>query len=339
MKKQPLVTIITPCCNGEDFLNQYFESILAQTYKNIELIFVNDGSIDNTELIAKSYGTEFEKRDIRYVYLHQKKGGQAKAMNTGLKEMKGEYLVWPDSDDLLSCDSIEKRVRFLEEHPQYSFVRSNGDFFDFQTKEKLHRISNLDNRFHEDIFLDLILEETYCCCGCYMIRSNILKKFYPDLTIYESPAGQNWQLLIPIAGKYLCGFIDEDLYHIAVRSNSHSRQQRTLDETVDRLFELKKVLNIGIQLSGRNDRDYDDIVNIKYLKILFRCYMKADDLEQGELYYRKLRKANAVENQDYRLYLKKMHPMVYSAYNMSNLFNRIIHKLCRITARALYKEG
>ena len=60
--EQPLVSIITPCYNGENFIKRYFDSILKQTYSNIELFFVNDGSTDQTESIALSYREALEKR-------------------------------------------------------------------------------------------------------------------------------------------------------------------------------------------------------------------------------------------------------------------------------------
>ena len=96
---KPLVSIITPCYNGEAFLKRYFESILNQTYPNLELIFINDGSTYRTEEIALSYRERLEKRGITYIYEKQENAGQAAALNRGLKLFTGEYLTWPDSDD------------------------------------------------------------------------------------------------------------------------------------------------------------------------------------------------------------------------------------------------
>ena len=74
---KPLVSIITPCYNGEAFLKRYFESILNQTYPNLELIFINDGSTDRTEEIALSYRERLEKRGITYIYEKQENAGLA----------------------------------------------------------------------------------------------------------------------------------------------------------------------------------------------------------------------------------------------------------------------
>lgn len=325
-----LVSIITPCFNGEGFLDQYFHSILTQTYQNLELIFVNDGSFDQTERIALSYQDALERRGIIYKYLYQPNGGQAKAMNTGFKEMTGKYLVWPDSDDLLAPDSIEKRVAFLEQNPEFDFVRTSGDFFDFETRKRIGTVNYYGNSASEDIFLDLIQEHTYCACGCYMIKTEMLRQIYPDLTIYETDVGQNWQILIPIAGRGKCGYIDEELYHIAVRSNSHSRCQRSLQEEVSRRLELKKVLEIAIQKSGRCDRNYKKIVDLKYQHILYQIYLNAGTLENAKACYDVLDSENDVHPDEYSLYLQAWHPVIYKAYYLKNLVLRAIRKLKRI---------
>ena len=89
---QPLVSIIIPVYNGSDFLRQAVNSALGQTYTNIEVIIVNDGSNDNgkTEEVALSYGK-------RVRYLCKENGGVASALNFGISQMKGEYFSW------LSC--------------------------------------------------------------------------------------------------------------------------------------------------------------------------------------------------------------------------------------------
>lgn len=95
----PLVSIITPCFNGEAYLDRYFSSVLQQTYQPLELIFINDGSTDRTAEIAENYRPRLEAKGIRFIYQAQENAGQAAALNRGLKLFTGEYLTWPDSDD------------------------------------------------------------------------------------------------------------------------------------------------------------------------------------------------------------------------------------------------
>ncbi|ALU13850.1 glycosyl transferase GT2 family [Eubacterium limosum] len=227
MENQPLVSIITPCYNGEKFIDRYFKSILNQTYSHIELIFVNDGSIDQTEKIALTYKEKFEKCGCVFHYIFQENQGQAAAINRGLEIFQGEYLIWPDSDDWLEPDSIEKRVAFLEANTEYGFVRSNGYFCKIKDHRVISKriISDNNNRFKKNIFDDLIDETTFCCCGCYMIRKNSFLNVNPERKILENKGGQNWQIEIPIAYNYKCGYIDKPLYNIFERESSHSRKK------------------------------------------------------------------------------------------------------------------
>ena len=110
MKK--LVSVVSPCYNGEDYISRYMDSILKQTYRPIEVILVNDGSADKTEEIINSYASVFERSDIILKVITKNNEGSGAAVNDGLKHITGEYLIWPDSDDFLFPESIEKRVKF-----------------------------------------------------------------------------------------------------------------------------------------------------------------------------------------------------------------------------------
>lgn len=98
----PKVSIIIPVYNGSNYLGEAIDSALAQTYKNIEVIVVNDGSNDGgkTEAIAKSYGDKIR-------YFSKENGGVSSALNLGIREMTGEWFAWLSHDDLFSPDRIE----------------------------------------------------------------------------------------------------------------------------------------------------------------------------------------------------------------------------------------
>lgn len=319
---KPLVSVVTPCYNGEAYLDAYFHSILSQTYAPLELVLINDGSTDRTDDIVRRYIPELEAKGIIFIYIIQGNKGQAAAMNSGLKKVTGKYLVWPDADDWLEPDSIEKRVAFLEENVSYRFVRSNAAFFDYETGEYVRRASVKENRFSSDIFEDLILEKTFCFCGCYMIRMDDFRDIYPDMTIFESPAGQNWQMIIPLAGRHRCGYIDEDLYHIAIRNDSHSRHLRTLEETVKRHLDLKAILIEAVRKSARTDTDYFSMIDIKYDRILFHTYMDAGVYDQARECCIRLKKRGQLTTEEMEKYLVRAHPFVFQLYRVKKFLCR-----------------
>ena len=110
----PLVSVILPVYNGERYLAEAIESVLAQTYRPVELIAVDDGSTDGTAEIAKSYS------DVRY--LHQPNQGNGRARNAGLKAAQGDLIALLDADDLWLENKLHTQVEHLRQHPELGYV-------------------------------------------------------------------------------------------------------------------------------------------------------------------------------------------------------------------------
>ena len=109
--KNNLVSIITPLYNGERFVSQTIESVLAQTYPHWEMIIVNDGSKDHSEAIAQSYA----EKDSRIRVFSQSNGGSASARNHGIREAKGRYMVFLDADDYWDHTFLSEQLQFMQE--------------------------------------------------------------------------------------------------------------------------------------------------------------------------------------------------------------------------------
>lgn len=93
--EKKLISIIVPVYNAEKYLQKCLDSILEQTYQNLEIIIVNDGSTDNSGQICQ----EYEKKDSRIIYIEKENGGVSDTRNTGLDRMTGSYVTFVDSDD------------------------------------------------------------------------------------------------------------------------------------------------------------------------------------------------------------------------------------------------
>ncbi|MBQ8227445.1 MAG: glycosyltransferase family 2 protein [Clostridia bacterium] len=123
MSAEKLVSIVIPVYNVEKYLPQCLDSVMGQTYKNIEIICVNDGSPDGSEKIIADY----MKKDGRIVLISQKNQGLSGARNTGLENAKGEYIVFLDSDDWIDHETVEVALGEAEkENAQlvmWSYVR------------------------------------------------------------------------------------------------------------------------------------------------------------------------------------------------------------------------
>lgn len=288
------VSIITPCLNGEKFVGRYLDSVLSQSYKNIELIFINDGSKDKTEEIVKSYIPKFNKEGMELIYIYQKNAGQAAALNKGLKIFTGDYLTWPDSDDILTSDSIYEKVKFLESNKEYGFVRSDAmlvEESDINTVKRYFAREN-SNKFKENLFLDLIIEnKVWFAPGCYMVRSSSFFDVNKKREIFEGSGGQNWQMLLPISYKYKCGFIDKSLYIYVIRDLSHSHSVNDYKKHLKRCDEHEEILlNVIKSMEIENDEKekYIKLINEKYDRKRFFISTEYKEKEFLDKFYFKL---------------------------------------------------
>lgn len=222
------VSVVTPVHNGEKYLPQMLDSVLGQTYEKIEMILVDDGSTDGTVRVAESYRDKFAARGYEYRLIQAAHKNASGAINKGLPYVTGEYLIWPDSDDVLEPRSVERRVRFLQERPEYQCVRSLSCYFDAGTGEVLERREEKTGDLSkEELFWDMLEIKTFVCCGCYMLKSASFFAIYPDRHIPEYDVGQNFQMLLPFLYYHRCPTIREVLYRVCVRPDSHSRRALT----------------------------------------------------------------------------------------------------------------
>jgi glycosyltransferase involved in cell wall biosynthesis len=113
----PLVTAVIPVYNGERFLFETIESVLAQTYPNIECIVVNDGSTDDTGKVVQSFGDKVR-------YFEKPNGGVSSARNLGIEKAEGELIAFLDADDLWQPEKIEKQVALYREHQDVGMIYS-----------------------------------------------------------------------------------------------------------------------------------------------------------------------------------------------------------------------
>jgi glycosyltransferase involved in cell wall biosynthesis len=146
---EPLVSIIVPTHNRAQFLRKAIGCILGQTYRNLEVIIVNDGSTDNTREVID----ELLASDGRLRAVHKPNGGIANALNNGFARATGRYVTWNSDDNYYHANAIELMVNYLEAHPDVDFVYTDarevdgeGDFLQYYRggePERLRRLCNI----------------------------------------------------------------------------------------------------------------------------------------------------------------------------------------------------
>lgn len=270
MKK---VSIVSPVFNGEKYISRYLDSILSQTYPCLELILIDDGSNDRTREIIFSYEKMLKIKGIEFYYIYQENKGAAAALNKGIKIFSGDYITWPDTDDYLEPNSIELRLEFLKTN-KLKVVRSDALFRSENNLEFVLRNLNYkeDMKKSKNIFEDLIMERIPVCNGTFLIETNLFLETIPQRSIYESRAGQNWQMLLPACYKEDCGYLDVPLYNYIIRKDSHSRKEKNKDEIRIKYLNHQDILIKTIEtIEFDNNEDknlYINLVKHKYTEKL-----------------------------------------------------------------------
>ncbi len=271
-----MVSVIIPCYNGEKVIDKSIKSVYMQECNfSMELIVIDDGSTDESREKIINWIPKFKEKGYILKYVYQKNRGLGGAIDTGLKYVSGKYLTLLDSDDCFLQESIKKRVEFLEMNQDYVGVRSNG----WQDKHGTRKLFVTDpkEKMETNLFDGLIGGNATNWAGSYMVRTEVLFKFYPTREIYPSRFGQNMQILLPVAYKNKFGYIDEPLMVYFLQDNSHSQSSNPEEQ------EKKNDLNFY---------GYQDI----YLTMLNLIVKDVDEYK----YYQ-----NIIKSWEYRHELKK----------------------------------
>ena len=131
--KEPLISVIVPVYKVEEYLDKCVESIVDQTYRNLEIILVDDGSPDNCPKMCD----EWAKKDKRIKVIHKENGGLSDARNAGIDIAKGEYITFIDSDDTVSIDFIESNLFNKIKNIKFDVIVSNPPYIETNEIQKL----------------------------------------------------------------------------------------------------------------------------------------------------------------------------------------------------------
>lgn len=214
----PIVSIITPCYNQEEYLAETLECILAQTFQFWECIIVNDGSTDNTEGVAMA----FVNRDNRFKYYFKNNSGVCETRNFAVTKSKGTYLLPLDSDDIIGDGYLQDAVDLFKTNEQIDLIHADGVFFGGYSGQILlkpfeYKILLLENTFFCPVFFK---KKDFERVGGYNVN---MKKGWED-----------WELMISLLDeKSIVVKIPKVYYHYRILQNSRERMI-----TLDQKYEL-----------------------------------------------------------------------------------------------------
>lgn len=231
--EKDLVSVIVPVYNIEKYLPRCIESILDQTYKNWEAIFINDGSIDNSLKVLE----EYKKRDERIKIIDKKNAGSGAARNDGIETSKGKYIAFLDSDDWYEEDFLEKLYNnLIENSSDVSMCNPKMTYDDINKNKKINTY------FFNEIELNKTPEKILGILAMPVVWNKLYKK---DIIVKNRIKFPNYSFCEDVEFLYKTFLyankvskIEDDLYNYYQREDSETKKIK--EESIEQVYKVIK---------------------------------------------------------------------------------------------------
>ncbi len=262
-----LVSIIIPAWNAEEYIKESLDSALNQTYQNIEVVVVNDGSTDGTENILKTY-----LGNPKFKYLKHENLGLAAARNTGIKNSSGEFVALLDSDDIFLPEKIEKQVRALEKNPEFDICYSDLlHFTDNNPREFFHHRYQY---FSGDLF-SALLRRQFINPLTVFIKKSVFDKFgFFDEKLRRSEDWDLWLRFARAGVKFY--YLNEILAHYRIRSIGNLSSLDSEPEMKEKNLEIFEKILPTLSFLERKKYHFHKILKQLRLKVVWASLMVGD---------------------------------------------------------------
>lgn len=319
VKDQPLISVIVPVYNVEKYLTKCLDSILSQTYKNLEIILIDDGSTDKSGQMIDSYSKKY--KNIKA--LHKRNGGLSSARNTGIKHAKGEWLVFIDSDDYIKNNFVARLFELASSNDADIATCSFESFSDDNSMLKKSPIWPTQALTGIEAVNDMLKNKrpAYVCLS--MFRAELFKTNH-----IEFPVGQEYEDMAPrIKLLYYAkkvAFTNDKLYFYLIRKSSITGKKFS----VSRYQDFLKALN-SIKEFLENSKSA--------IKIKFLDYFEFYSLVTLLNYLAKERKPN-VGTKKYWRKIRGQLKTLYSRVEFPSVKNKLLYRVLLLLSanRTLY---
>ena len=285
MKKQPLISIIIPIYNIMDCLEKCVDSCIHQTYKNIEILMIDDGSTDGTSELCD----KIKEKDNRIRVFHKENGGSSSARNLGIEHAKGEYLGFVDSDDFISPNMYEELINAtLEYHVPIAQVSRDeiddkgNKLPDVCTPPKEAFLCNADK------FMEELLMHRGDCSFCTKL---IKKDLFADKRFPVGKLNEDFYLLLQmlkeVKGIYI---LPEQLYHVFYRIGSNTRK-KDKNEFSRVFMDIVENADVAQEIV---DKHYPDLKEVcirfgLFQRLDYMLHIPVRQMNSGNEFYKKVK--------------------------------------------------
>lgn len=286
------ISIVVPIYKVELYIKKCIENLIRQTYKNIEIILVDDGSPDNCGKICDEYA----KKDTRITVIHKTNGGLSDARNAGIHIATGEYVMLVDSDDFIELNSCEELVKIINKTQADIIAFKKANIFEDGKEQRTEDTEKYKEYTNSEAYVELIYGRNFEITAWSRIyKKNILKKIpFPVGVLSEDFAIAH--KLFMSSNKIV--FYDKTLYNYFIRNNSimgNISRNHAIDlyNITNEVFKFQKK-NFKEHILKIKTVHYNNLMKISYFlknmkqdretkKILKECEKKLREVKYGEV--------------------------------------------------------
>lgn len=203
MGRTPEISVVIPAYNAADLLPDAIDSVLAQTYRDFEIIVVDDGSTDSTPQVMKRYTS-----NVRYI--RKENGGSASARNRGIQAAEGEYIALLDSDDLWLPEKLELQMEQFRSNPNLAWSYTDWYVSEVETGRRTNRGSQTEVHPDGDV-LCALLGRLFIPPSSEVIRRDVFDEvgYYDESDLHLT--GEDWEFTLRVAARYPVGYVGHPL--------------------------------------------------------------------------------------------------------------------------------
>ena len=221
----PLVSVIIPAYNHEKYIIDCLKSVINQTYSNIEIIVINDGSTDSTERVIREF---INSTDIDIDFISKKNEGICKTINKGLNIAKGKYISFLASDDMFAPQMIKKQVEFMENNKNISLVCTDAYFINIDklTNKKYTDYKPIIKKCFKNGIQNKDIYEVLLTGNIIIALTTLIRReCFEVLGLFDETLKYgDYDMWLRIAQEYPIGFIDEPLGYYRIHDINFSNK-------------------------------------------------------------------------------------------------------------------
>jgi len=315
MNKPPIVSVIIPALNAAEWIGETLQSILAQSFREFEVIVVDGGSADDTLSITKGFG-----KSVKLIC--KPHSGKSASRNAGIYAAQGEYIAFIDADDLWLPKKLELQLQMFIRNPNLSWVYCDGYLFEGKSTKNIMTFGSMSHLHSGDILCPLLLND-FIPSPTPVIRYKIIDEigYFNETLLRREP--EDWDMWLRIAAHYPIGFVNRPLVRYRLHPNSLMAREGVLDTLEGKISIIERAVK----------RNPDRLNRLKDRSIA-NCYIAAGNgfALSGELLKARSMYLHAIK-------LAPMSSKAYVHFFFSVIGKTMINKAVKLRRWSRYKRA